>query len=316
MRLRLPAKAALVSAVVLVLLSCAGSPPPAPPPDVTAPVDWTTILRLSEAYHVMRHQTAAAVTAALGGDDDSFEVVDLPATKNRYMIGTQDAAHRQEIWVRGTANLKNALYDVRYAQRMNEKLGVKLHLGFEEMALAVYQDILPRLHKDYDLVIFGHSLGAAEAVILAMLLDTDGYRIAQVYASGQPRVTDAAGEARFEHLPILRISNPDDPVPSLPPRDIPSPRDPYMHIGNVVILLDGPYYCMLGEDRSDEALAGSFWQSLSAEGLIQPVEDHLMPAYIAKERPKLSGAIQVPYADRAAHMTRKPARTKHAVSGG
>ncbi len=316
MRLHSPAKAALASVAVLFLLSCAGSPPPATPPDVSAPVDWATILRFSEVYHVMRHHTAAEVTAALGGGYDSFAVVDLPATKNRYMIGTHDAAHRQEIWVRGTANLKNALYDVRYAQRLNQKLGIKLHLGFEEMALAVYHDILPRLHKDYDLVIFGHSLGAAEAVILAMLLDTDGYRVAQVYASGQPRVTDAEGEAKFEHLPILRISNPDDPVPSLPPRDIPSPKDPYVHIGNVVILLDGPYYCMLGEDRSDEALAGSFWQSLSAEGPIQPVQDHLMPAYIAKEQPKLTAAIQVPYADRAAYMTQKPARTRHAVSGG
>jgi hypothetical protein len=231
--------------------------------------------------------------------------VDLAATRNRYMIGTLVSARRQEIWVRGTANFKNAMYDVRFAQRVNEKLGIKLHLGFEEMALAVYNDILPRLHKDFDLVIFGHSLGAAEAVILAMLLDTDGYRVSQVYASGQPRVTDAEGEKKFEHLPILRISNIDDPVPSLPPRDIPSSRDPYMHVGNVVILLDGPYYCMLAEDLSDDALARSYWQALSAEGPVEPVQDHLMPAYIAREKPKLLSAIQVRYADRAAYMTPK-----------
>ncbi len=307
MHVRRWAAAALSLVAVLFVQSCAGAPP-APAlvkPDVSGTVDFATILRFSESYNFMRHHTAEEITASLGGSYDDFAVVDLPATMNRYMIGTHLSARTQEIWVRGTANLKNALYDVRFAQRLNEKLGIKLHLGFEEMALAVYNDILPRLHKDFDLVIFGHSLGAAEAVILAMFLDTDGYRVKQVYASGQPRVTDAEGETKFEHLPILRISNPDDPVPSLPPRDIPSPKDPYAHIGNDVILLDGPYYCLLGEDVSDEVLAGSFWQLLSAEGPLLPVEDHLMPAYIAKILPKITSAIQVPYADRAAYMKKK-----------
>jgi hypothetical protein len=291
---------------LLLLLSCAGSPssPSLTAPDVGGTVDWATILKFSEAYQFMRHHTAPEVTTAFAGSYDEFAVVDLPAMKNRYMIGTLLSARRQEIWVRGTANFKNALYDVKFAKRRNEKLGIKLHLGFEEMALAVYNDVLPRLHKGFDLVIFGHSLGAAEAVILAMLLDTDGYRVSQVYASGQPRVTDAQGEIKFEHLPILRISNPDDPVPSLPPRDI-QPKDPYVHLGNVVILLDGPYYCMLAEDLSDDALAGSFWKALSAEGPVEPVQDHLMPAYIEKEKPKLTIAVQVPYADRAAYMAKK-----------
>jgi hypothetical protein len=307
MRLRLSARAALAASAILALLSCVGfpSPPAATAPDISGTVDWAAILRFSEDYVIMRHQTVPEITAALGGGYDDFAVIDLPATKNRYMIGTRLSSRRQEIWVRGTANFRNALYDVRYAKRTNEKLGIKLHVGFEKMALAVYQDILPRLHKDFDLVIFGHSLGAAEAVILAMLLDTDGYRVSQVYASGQPRVSDAAGEMKFEHLPILRISNVDDPVPSLPPRDIPSPTDPYMHIGNVVILLDGPYYCMLAEDRSDDALARSFWEALSAEGPAQEVRDHLMPAYIAKEKPKLVSAVQVPYENRSAYMTTK-----------
>jgi hypothetical protein len=302
-----PIVAAFVLSTALSLLSCAGSPtsPSLPAPDVSGTVDWATILKFSEAYQFMRHHSAPEVTAAFTGSYDEFAVVDLAAMKNRYMVGTHLSARRQEIWVRGTANFKNALYDVKFAQRRNEKLGIKLHLGFEEMALALYNDILPWLHKDFDLVIFGHSLGAAEAVILAMLLDTDGYRVSQVYASGQPRVTDAEGEKKFEHLPILRISNPDDPVPSLPPRDIPSPKDPYVHIGNVVILLDGPYYCMLSEDRSDETLAGSFWKALSAEGPIEPVQDHLMPAYIEKEKPKVTVAVQVPYADRAAYAAKK-----------
>jgi hypothetical protein len=275
------------------------------PPDVSGAVDFATILRLSEAYRVMRYDKEEQTRAALRASYDALTFVDLPKTKNRYMIGTLDSARRQEIWIRGTANLRNGLYDLQFLKHRNEKLGINLHAGFERMALAVYKDILPRLNRDYGLVIFGHSLGAAEAVILAMLLSTDGFHVTHVYATGQPRVTDAEGVKKFDFLPITRIMNDGDPVPLLPPRDIPSAADPYAHLGKAVLLLDGPYYCLLGEDRSDDALASSFWQMLSAEGTYAPVKEHLIPAYIERLALKLSSPIQVPCADRALYGTKK-----------
>ncbi len=283
----------------LTLVSCVGTPSAAlPPPDAAFPVDFVAIARFSEAYRIMRYEPNAQITQSIGGAYDELAVVDLPATRNRYMIGTLTEARRQEVWVRGTANLRNALFDLRVGMHRNDKLGVNLHRGFEMMALAVYADILPRLRRDFDIVIFGHSLGAAEAVILGMLLDVDGYRVARIYASGQPRVTDAAGELSFDHLPILRVVNVDDPVPYLPPRAIGLPADPYVHIGPAVILLDGPYYALIAEDQGDEALAGAFWPTLVKEGPFEPVADHLIPAYLARLVPKLIGAQQVPYAER------------------
>ena len=293
----------------LVLTSCASSPsssvspdpalPPASaPPDVSFPVDFAAITRFSQAYRIMRYETTEQIKAAVGAAYDDFALVDLPSTSNRYMIGTLISARRQEIWIRGTANLRNTLYDLRFGMHRSPKLGINLHHGFEMMAMTLYADILPRLRKDFDIVLFGHSLGAAEAVVLGMLLDVDQYRVTKIYASGQPRVTDAAGEKAFDHLPILRIVNLDDPVPYLPPRAIDSRADPFVHIGPAVVLLKGPYYALIGEDRGDEVLAGAFWSTLGQEGPVEPVVDHLIPAYLSNLTPKLTAAEQVPWADR------------------
>jgi hypothetical protein len=298
-----------VACAGLILASCASSstlkaaPDPglqqgSAPPDVSFSVDFSAIARFSEAYRIMRYETQDQIQAKIGAAYDDFALVDLPATRNRYMIGTLVSARRQEIWIRGTANLRNALYDLRIGMHHSQKLGINLHHGFEMMAMALYADILPRLRKDFDIVLFGHSLGAAEAVVLGMLLDLDHYRVTMIYASGQPRVTDAAGEKAFDHLPILRIINVDDPVPYLPPRAIDSRTDPFVHIGPAVVLLKGPYYALIGEDRGDEALAGAFWGTLAQEGPVEPVIDHLIPAYLEYLMPKLTAAEQVPWADR------------------
>jgi triacylglycerol lipase len=267
-------------------------------------VSFSQIHHLSEMYGIMRDKGEAQIRETVGKEYNQFALVDLPATENRYMVGTLHALRRHEIYIRGTANMKNVLSDLAYRPYFNQRLGINLHGGFETMALAVYQDVLPRLNPGYELVIFGHSLGAAEAVILAMLLDQDHRKVRQVYASGQPRVTDVAGEKKFDYLPVLRIINEDDPVPYLPPRAIVSVSSPYMHVGNAVVILDGPYYCLLAEDTCDEALASDFWHTLAQEGPVAQVEEHFIAAYIARLTPKLTGAVQVPYAERYAYMTK------------
>ncbi len=296
----------LCAAAALAVASCAGTPAVTAPPDATFPVDFHTIARLTEAYRVMRYDTNEQITTTVGSSYDEFALVDLPATRNRYMIGTLNGAHSQEIWIRGTANFRNAIYDVEYRKHVSAKLGIKLHAGFERMALGVYKDLLRRLRPGYDIVLFGHSLGAAEAVIVGMLLDVDGWKITKIYASGQPRVTDADGERKFDHLPILRIINPDDPVPYLPPRNLPSAKDPYVHIGPALVLLDGPYYALISEDEGNEALSTNYWATLGREGPFAQVADHLTPAYLALLNPKLDAAIQVPYAERAKYHAQKP----------
>jgi triacylglycerol lipase len=294
----------LMGITVLALAGCAGTPAIPAPPDTTGEVPFSAIHRLSKMYRVMRYQKDPQILEAARKEYDEVVLVNLPSTENRYMVGTLNGARRQEIFIRGTANMRNVFSDLAYRPHHNERLGISIHTGFEKMALAVYQDILPRLNPEYDLVIFGHSLGAAEAVILAMLLDQDNRRVTQVYASGQPRVTDVEGEKKYDYLPILRIINEDDPVPFLPPRAIVSTSSPYMHIGNAVVILDGPYYCLLAEDTCDEALASDFWRTFSQEGPVVQVEEHFISSYLARLAPKLAGAVQVPYAQRYAYVAK------------
>jgi len=272
------------------------------------PVDFAEVLRLSEAYWSMRDAPQLEIEAVWGPSYDELAVVDIPRTANRYMIGTVHAARRQDIWIRGTANRQNALADMQVAKRRSIRLGINLHRGFDDMAMAVYEDILPRLRPGYDLVIFGHSLGAAEATILGLLLSADGQRVTRVYASGSPRLTDAAGAAAFASLPLVRIVNEGDPVPLLPPRTLVSPLDPYVHIGDAVVLLDGPHYCVLGEDSESEPLAVDFWRSLKTNTLAGDVKEHFIASYIERIRPKVAGAVEVPAADRARYLGAQPSR--------
>jgi hypothetical protein len=71
------------------------------------------------------------------------------------------------------------------------------------------------------------------------------------------------------------------------------------------VLLDGPYYSLIGEDEGNEVLSTNYWATLGREGPMEPVQDHLIPAYLALLTPKLDAAVQVPYADRAKHYSPK-----------
>jgi hypothetical protein len=269
-------------------------------------VDFAELLHLSEAYRSMRYDTEQQIRQDWGPYYDELAVVDIESTRNRYMVGTLDSTKRVEIFIRGTANRQNALADMAVVKRRNAKLGINLHRGFEDMAMAVYGEIVPRLRPGYELVIFGHSLGAAEATILGMLLRADGWRMARVYASGSPRLTDAAGAAAFRSLPLIRIVNEGDPVPLLPPRTLISPADPYVHIGDAVVLLDGPYYCVLGEQARSEPLAVDFWRSLKTNTLVSDVKEHFIASYIERIRPKVVQAVEVPAAERARYTGAQP----------
>jgi hypothetical protein len=289
-----------------VLLGIVGAAAWSAPPSL--PSDFPDIIRLTEAYRSMRFDELPVIHATLDPQYDDLVVVDLAATQNRYMLGTRTAGKRHEVWIRGTVTRQNAFTDMEYAKRRDTQLGINLHRGFLGYAAAVYADIVPRLRPGYEVVIFGHSLGAAEATILGMLLSTDGWKVTRVYASGSPRVTDAEGARKFADLPLLRIINEGDPVPLLPPRTLVSPADPYVHLGPAVLLLDGPYYCMIGEQYGDEALGPEFWSTVKVSGLRTDIEEHLIPAYLDRLTPKLSGPVEVPWAARKSYITLPPKR--------
>jgi hypothetical protein len=284
--------AAALPGLFLALASCRALPQ-VPPADAEAPaLDFRRIYHLTEVYAAVRYDDAAKIRADWAPYYDRLEVVDLQRTRNRYLVGTLEAARRQEIVIRGTTNLKNIFYDARVGLRWNRELGLRLHAGFEAMALVLHEDILPRLDRGCELTVMGHSLGAAEAVILGMLLARDGFRVQRVYASGQPRVTDAAGALKYAGFGVLRIVNDNDPVPLLPPHG-------YRHLGPAVLLLDEAYFCYLNGDFQHERLAADLWQNRNrGERVPEQFREHSVLDYLARLNPKLTSAVQVPFAQR------------------
>ncbi len=266
-------------------------------------VDFGELLRFSQIYRSVRFDTAEEARAAWAGSYRDLEVVDLPATRNRYLVGIATSG-RQEIVVRGTVNVRNAVYDAEVGMAWSEALGMRVHRGFETMARVLYRDVRPRLDPGRDIVVFGHSLGAAEAVLLGLLLERDGYRVRQVYASGQPKVTDEKGAETHADFPVLRVSCELDPVPFLPPA---SPERPYAHFGREIVLLDGMWYTEAAVRAESEARSGAAWKLIKQTGARAALRDHGIDNYIDKLRTKVVSALEAPYEDRMRYLEAAPA---------
>jgi hypothetical protein len=300
-----PAFAAL--ALLGALAACRSLPTvnegPAPP------IDFAEIEHFGQLYRSVRYDPAERIHADWDGRYEQLEVVEVEATRNRYLLAVLPRG-RQEVVIRGTANWTNALFDVRIRRHWNAELGIELHKGFEEIATALLQDLAPRLRPERELVLFGHSLGAAEAVILGLLLEHRGYSVRRVYASGQPRITDTAGARRCGGFPVLRILNANDPVPLLPSvRDL-APARSYRHFGDACMLLDGPYYVYFRGDYVNEPLGAVLWRALLHGQLLEEFHEHSIGNYLLRIAPKVPEAIQVPFRDRARYLYGPQGRTR------
>lgn len=142
-------------------------------------------------------------------------------------LGTDTQAfisHHDEvilIAVRGTASGADALRDAN-AHQVDFSEGVgKAHEGFCQAYQAMRDFVLSYLGQFYEgqrIVICGHSLGGAIALLLAEGLrrvpDRD-YNIL-LYTYGAPRAADAEFTAGASSLVHHRIVNHNDPVPSVP----------------------------------------------------------------------------------------------------
>jgi hypothetical protein len=125
------------------------------------------------------------------------------------------------IAVRGTYELiADGLRDADALQVPFQDTDSKVHRGFYEAAQKAYDFVVKYLDRFYagqKLLICGHSLGGAVALLLSEMLrrSPEGYNI-QLYTYGAPRAGDANFAIGAKPLVHYRMVAHNDPVPSVP----------------------------------------------------------------------------------------------------
>lgn len=124
------------------------------------------------------------------------------------------------ISVRGTYELIADGRDADAFQVPFEDAGSKVHRGFYKAAQKAYDFVVKYLERFYagqKLLICGHSLGGAVALLLSEMLRRrpEGYNI-QLYTYGAPRAGDAHFTLGAKDLVHHRMVAHNDPVPSVP----------------------------------------------------------------------------------------------------
>ncbi len=208
-----------------------------------------------------------------------------------YVIASNDKTRQQIIAVRGTSNVENVIVDAAITLVPDPLTGIDIHQGFLLSARDIYQQILPEINPDYTISTIGHSLGGAAALILAMMLDAQGYSIAEVITFGQPKVTNISGSQKFSQLNIRRLVTAKDIVPLMPPLD---PVDLmnlsiFWHQGTEIVLFENNQYAVLNGTNS-MLRATDFLNDSPGE---QHLNNHFMTTYISHLKSKLNSAEEV-----------------------
>jgi len=210
-----------------------------------------------------------------------------------YVLATNHKTRQHVIAVRGTANAENVIVDAAFVLVPDNLSGIKIHQGFLLSATDIYQSVKQKINPDYTIDTIGHSLGGAAAIILAMMLDAQGYHVGEVITFGQPKVTNISGSRKFEHLNVTRLVTPKDIVPLVPPLD---PMDLmnlsiFWHQGTEIVLYPNNQYAVL-TGVSSVMRAKDFLNDVPGE---QHISNHFMSTYIRHLNSKLISPVEIRY---------------------
>ena len=192
---------------------------------------------------------------------------------------TDESTKSHYVSIRGTANSHNAMQDINFFKDKSKRLGINIHTGFHRTAEMIADDLLNRLKEDYKVVVTGHSLGGAAAVVVSWYLDYANFNVGECITFGQPKVTDSHGNRKMrDKIKLTRVVNETDVVPLVPPTG--THRHRYAHTGTLIKLLDDGKFCHLQEPDSLNFGVNSFWlfaarESFSFYEIGKELPDHL-----------------------------------------
>ena len=143
---------------------------------------------------------------------------------------------QQIIAIEGTSSINHILSDMNIFKSKDKRLNIKLHSGFAKIARKIYSSLFHIIKTRKPIVITGHSMGGAVALILGMYLQESCYEIKNIITFGQPKVTDREGAEKYKSLNLIRVVHDEDIVPSLPPITVSTLFNPYIHFGDELII--------------------------------------------------------------------------------
>lgn len=143
------------------------------------------------------------------------DVFDRVLTAGDVWCGIKHVAGQTVIACRGSTTLEDWMRDFKCEMVFDAELGY-VEKGFMEGVHATIEEIV-KLDIKTPIIITGHSLGAAHAVLIAALLTTEGYFVSDLVLFGCPRPGSAGLRELIEHLNIRSYRNGNDPVTHVPP---------------------------------------------------------------------------------------------------
>jgi len=169
-------------------------------------------------------------TMELSGPANGFQYYETIYDKSTDLLGyTGINSNTQDIFIvfRGSSSMKNWLDDAKVIQvpyTTFPECNCKVHTGFYKSVQNVYQqvhssvnDILD-VYPNYNIIVTGHSYGAAVAQLVAMELLADDI-VSTVYNYGQPRIGNKEYAEFVNNVPIdmWRFTHYKDMIPHVPP---------------------------------------------------------------------------------------------------
>ncbi len=170
-------------------------------------------------------------TMTLNGPASGFKVADIlydSKTDLQGFTGTLDSNKAIYVAFRGSSSLLNWLDDAEVRKIPYDsypECGCDVHRGFYRSALNIKNATIESVkkmknqYKNYDIIVTGHSYGAAVAQMIGMELVKSGFNEISIYNYGQPR-TGEKKYADFMNTVISRYSrytHNKDVVPHVPP---------------------------------------------------------------------------------------------------
>ncbi len=281
----------------------------------TASIDILKLLHLNATYSSIAYEddtVARQLFSELGVEHSMF----FSGVSTQAYVG-KGPGGKTVISFRGTEGtcVADIVTDVRF-KKVSYKVG-KVHEGFKLALDEVYSYLVAHLEgittKDSKIVINGHSLGGALALLCATRLKLEeGYKDVTLYTFGQPKAGDKEFIEKVEELfkdEYFRVVNDEDVVPKLPTYW----KMKFDHNDTVYFIDDDPKITKQAEGyaiisnlveyvadafEAHTSNEGDAFKALAKENAKEAVEDHSILQYISQlsiaiEKLEMIGKVKI-----------------------